>query len=279
MQKFSYHTHTNFSDGKNSVEDMIEQAVKLGWEEIGISDHMIVHKNINRQKLDLKSLPFDNSDIYHENFKDVYESFQRHAEKIRKISNGYPIKVKVGYEVDFFNYEGWFEAFKDFILQIDHDYLISGNHFLMSPDGEDVYDMSYLNCLGTKVLPDGLETYLKKHFDTMRQAVESKMFLFLAHIDYVRRLQETQNYPMRNEKEAVLNALSRTGTGCELSTKGLRKSSDFYPTGDILEDLVVKKVQIVISDDAHNVSELGYSFERAEKLLEDVGCQSRLKLK
>lgn len=48
MQKFSYHNHTNFSDGKCSLEDMVAQAKAIGFCEMGISDHLIVHKNIEQ---------------------------------------------------------------------------------------------------------------------------------------------------------------------------------------------------------------------------------------
>lgn len=34
------HTHSNYSDGKNSVEEMIETAIDLGYDAIGITDHV-----------------------------------------------------------------------------------------------------------------------------------------------------------------------------------------------------------------------------------------------
>ena len=33
------HLHTTFSDGKNSPEEMVEEAIRLGLSEIGFSDH------------------------------------------------------------------------------------------------------------------------------------------------------------------------------------------------------------------------------------------------
>ena len=45
MQKYTYHCHTTFSDGKSSIKEMLDQAVRLGFTEIGISDHLAVHKN------------------------------------------------------------------------------------------------------------------------------------------------------------------------------------------------------------------------------------------
>ena len=37
--KGDIHTHTNFSDGVDTLEDMVEEAKKMGYEYIGISDH------------------------------------------------------------------------------------------------------------------------------------------------------------------------------------------------------------------------------------------------
>ena len=49
MQKFTYHTHNNnfgIYDGHNTAAEMIERAEKLGFEEIGVSNHLIYHSNI-----------------------------------------------------------------------------------------------------------------------------------------------------------------------------------------------------------------------------------------
>ena len=47
-QNFSYHTHTNFSDGKNTVLEMVKRAKELGFCELGISDHLSIHKNMQK---------------------------------------------------------------------------------------------------------------------------------------------------------------------------------------------------------------------------------------
>ncbi|MBO5374344.1 MAG: PHP domain-containing protein, partial [Clostridia bacterium] len=39
MSLSTYHLHTTFSDGKNTAEEMIKQAIALGCTEIGFSDH------------------------------------------------------------------------------------------------------------------------------------------------------------------------------------------------------------------------------------------------
>lgn len=45
--KGAFHCHTSASDGQNSLEEMVNEAKKLGWEYIGISDHSISSKQAN----------------------------------------------------------------------------------------------------------------------------------------------------------------------------------------------------------------------------------------
>ena len=36
---FNYHTHTTFSDGKKTPEEVVESAISQGLKSIGFSDH------------------------------------------------------------------------------------------------------------------------------------------------------------------------------------------------------------------------------------------------
>ena len=84
MQNFSYHSHTIFSDGSNSVEEMLEQAVKLGWEKIGISDHMIIHKGIKKTLFYDKVCQENRPHMAHNDFNEAKEFFERNIDYIRK---------------------------------------------------------------------------------------------------------------------------------------------------------------------------------------------------
>ncbi len=103
MQKFSYHTHTDFSDGHNTPEEMLQQAADLGWEEIGISDHLIVHKNIRQSFSWPRWERTDKIEIFHADFSEATDGFCRHADHLRKLARRYNLKVRVGAEVDFFD--------------------------------------------------------------------------------------------------------------------------------------------------------------------------------
>lgn len=278
MQRFSYHTHTDFSDGSNSLQQMLEQAVRLGWEEIGISDHLIIHKNM-KQSPSWQQLQTYNQNIYRHDFVKEKEVFQRQGEKFRKIAKNYPIKVYLGYEVDYFPYDGWEEQFQEFIKDVDHDYLITGNHFLMSEDYLTLVDIFRYEDLPNKNQTDSLAKCLKRHYQTIEMAVRSGLFNFLAHLDYARKIEEHKNFPLLEERLKIVQALKESGMACEVSTKGLRKIGDFYPQDCIVDALIEAKVPLVISDDAHSVDQLGMDFEKAEKLLLQKKCSKRFRLK
>lgn len=251
---------------------MLEQAVHLGFEQIGISDHLMVHKNIT-QSLSWEGIK-DNAAFA--DFDSIIDLCNRHADEIRKFGKEKGIKTFVGYEVDYFTYSGWEEEFRAFAKQIDHDYFISGNHFFMNENGEEIFDIWRFNKL-PDVPKEDVTVYLKRHFQTMQQAVESGLFFFLAHMDYAQKADAYNEADHLKEIDDVLMALKKTGTGCEISTKGIRKFGHCYPSENILTRLIKQNTPIIISDDAHHISELGSYFEDAENILKRLNCTNRLK--
>ena len=149
--KFSYHTHTDFSDGRNTPEEMLQQAADLGWEEIGISDHLIVHKNIRQSFSWPRWEKTDKIEIFMPISTRRRDGFYRHADHLRKLARGYNLKVRVGAEVDFFCYDGWAEEFDAFANRLVLDYCISGNHFLPLNNGEQILDAKDSGMLNQKI--------------------------------------------------------------------------------------------------------------------------------
>lgn len=277
IQTFSYHNHTNFSDGLNTLEEMVAQAKKIGFTEMGVSDHMIIHKNV-RQSPSYKfwaSRKCEN--MFYSDFKSVLPKFQKHCEHIRKLSKQENFKLYIGFEVDYFTYDGWLEELKEFLAQLDYDYLVSGNHMFFDEDCENFVDISYLKNQehGDSVLYN----YLQRHFKVMKEAVESGLFRFLAHIDYARKLGDEYCGPQMfvKEKNAVLDAALKNNVGIEISTKGLRKIGDLYPCAEIIEEISKRQIEVVVSDDAHKTDELGADFAVAEQAIQAAGIKHRLK--
>ena len=277
IQQFSYHCHTNFSDGHNSLVEMVRRAKAVGFTELGISEHLIVHKNMWQSpscavNAYMKAQPH----IYNTDFADILEHFQRHCDEMRRVAKAENFKLHTGFEVDFFTYDGWFEQLQDFLHKLDYDYVISGNHFLFDENCESIINLTDLPilCTDTAVCRD----YLRRHFQTMEQAVATGCFKFLAHLDYARRLGDDLCGPndFWPEKLAVLDALASHNVAMEISTKGLRRVNDYYPSGNILDAAAARNICFVISDDAHSLEEVGANFAGAEKALQQHGITRRL---
>lgn len=277
VQNFSYHNHTNFSDGKRSLEEMVAQAKKIGFCDMGISDHMIIHKNMEQSpSWDMLRSRYA-STVYRNDFKSCLPDFQKHCEHIRQVSKKENIKLYVGFEVDFFTYNGWLEEFKEFLSQLDYDYLVSGNHFMPNESGETILNIDCLKGITDTV--KNLPEYIANHFMAMKKSAESGLYSFLAHIDYVRKLGDDICGPEQyvENKIEVLKALQKNDMGIEISTKGLRKVNDFFPCSQILDKIAEFGIKTVISDDAHNIDELGCDFDKAEDALKKHNITHRLK--
>lgn len=64
VQNFTYHSHNNSQgifDGSNSAEEMIGKAEELGFEAIGVSNHLCLHPNMplaNKMFLTIRRRPW-----------------------------------------------------------------------------------------------------------------------------------------------------------------------------------------------------------------------------
>ena len=255
----------------------MRRAKQIGFTEMGVSDHLIVHKNM-KQDISWPLLKdVDAPHVYNVDFKSILEKFKRHCAEIRRVSKQENFKLYVGFEVDYFPYDGWEEEFRWFISQLDVDYLHTGNHFFCEDGFEHIINMMFFKqvCFDSSRYAE----YTARHFETMCRAVESGMFKFLAHMDYVRRVGrdvcDDDSFP--TEKQRIFDALEETNTALEISTKGLRRLGDFYPSASVLQAAAKRNIAFVISDDAHKPEELGADFDKAEATLQKYGITKRLK--
>lgn len=275
MQDYSYHCHSTYSDGSDSVEKMLDQAVKCGLKEIGFSDHLSVNKNFTLSPSWQKVQSFKASEVYRTDFMEAQKLFIDYVMHVRKAASNYPLKVYVGAEVDFFTYEGWEQEFRAFQKSVKLDYYISGNHFLVD-DNNIPFIPSDLSRLFSD--PKEQQAIISRHFQTIIQSIESGLFDFVAHIDYMRQAPICGTNDFRAEKINVIEALSRTQTPAELSTKGLRKAAEMFPTFWMLQEMQRQNVPVIISDDAHCCQDLRENFDIAEAELTKLNYTNRWKL-
>lgn len=265
IQNFSLHTHTTFSDGTNSISEMVAQAKKLGWRAIGISDHLSIHPTLTKGY------------TYFSSFKEALEPVKKHIAAIRQVGEENPeIKVYAGFEVDYFPIPGWMDEFREFKQKIDVDYLINGNHQVTNEDGTEVYEIYHFQRYGLSEAQN--KELFHNHFNNIREAAESGEFTFLAHIDFARWSGVIDKFDFTKEIKGIVTALKAQKMPTEINTKGKNSIGSFYPARWIIEDLVKNGIPLVISDDAHSVSQLGQYFNEAEDLLAQLSTAKRWSL-
>jgi histidinol-phosphatase (PHP family) len=148
----------------------------------------------------------------------------------------------------------------------DFDYFIGAVHYI-TPD----WDVDNpLKLARWKDQP--VEEVWTKYFKAMTQAAESGLFDFLAHPDLVKKFGHRPKGDLRPYYKDTLDAIEAAGIAMEVSTAGLRKEvAEIYPSKTFIEEAFRRKIPILISSDAHAPAEVGYEFDRAVALVQEVG--------
>lgn len=274
MQKFSYHSHTNsfgVYDGHNSAAEMIQKAEDAGFEELGISNHLIYHPNIfSGCETSI------NDKMFHADYNEAVDIYKRTLNEIREAGSKSKIKVYAGFEVDFFPSAQWRCDFEKMINEIKPDYLIGSTHYLRTKDESLMCNLYYLSRSG--ISHEEAEKLMENYWQNIIEAVKSGYFDFIAHLD-VCKLFNLGVAPQWDEwKWKVIETLAEYKHPYELNTSGWTKVGDQHPYRWMLEELNKRDVPVVISDDAHKLEHIGQHYERAENLLKDIGYKKRWKL-
>lgn len=106
-----------------------------------------------------------------------------------------------------------------------------------------------------------------------REAVQSRLFDILAHMDAVKARLPSPLAAMDAEIEETLDCIADHDVAVEINSAGLRKTTEFFPSRTILQGLVTRGVPITFGSDSHSVAEVGHGYHEAVKLLAELGLR------
>ena len=197
---FDLHMHTTWSDGQNTPEEMIEEAIRLGLETVGISDH---------SSGDPCGMTLEQSVEYRAEMDRLKEKY---AGKIR---------VLCGLERDYMT--------DDFA---DYDYTIGSVHWLRMPDGHRIsIDWT------PEKLREGAEKYFggdfyalaEAYYATVAKVVEVTKCDIIGHFDLVTKFIEVDPaFDTRDPRyikawKQAADALLKTGKPFEVNTGAISR--------------------------------------------------------
>jgi histidinol-phosphatase (PHP family) len=184
------------------------------------------------------------------------------VEEARREFPRYP--VRLGLECDFIpGYEGHIRALAG---QAGWDYLIGSVHYV-TPDW-DIDNPKHLK----RWKEQPVDEIWRSYFAAYTKMIQSCLFDFLAHPDLVKKFGHRPEGDLSRFYKDTLDAAAEAGAVLEVSTAGLRKDAkEIYPSREFLDAAFHRRIPIVINSDAHAPEEVAHEFDRAYKLVSDIG--------
>ena len=242
------HTHSTFCDGKNTLEEMVQAAIKIGLPAIGLSGHT----------------GFDTryciSDI---------QSYLAQACGLReKYMND--IQVYVGIE----------EETTTLVRRENFDYIIGSSHYVAkngtfySVDGSPAMFKESLEQFDNDPIKLAHAYYAPLCEYILRRKPD-----IVGHFDLLTKFDEvgTSNYfqdPEYNRiAEAYIDKASQSGCFFEVNTGAISRGyrTTPYPYENLLQVLKKNGTGIVLNSDSHSADTIAFRFDETRAFLKEIG--------
>jgi len=248
-----YHMHTPLcGHAIGQPDEYAQQAIKLGFKEIGFSDHApMVHKSMPGVTMSFDELPQYNAMI-----EDVRK---RYASQI---------SIKIALEADFLpGYEGKTKAM---INSYPYDYIIGSVHFIDDWAFDDPACREYWKKY------DVNDVY-RKYYGLLQQSAKTGFYQIIGHCDLPKKFGARPTVDLTDEVKATAQVFKDTGVTIEINTAGLRKPiAEMYPSRESLKIYCEAGVPLTFGSDAHDPLHVGNDFDKAVALAKSVGYNEYL---
>lgn len=246
MIKFNLHTHSIYSDGINTPEEIVQEAINIGFTSIGFSEHA--------------------DDICSENGIILKKKdYTQYFSLLDNLKNKYIDKIKIykGLELDAFSYDP----------EIELDYSIGSVHFLKLDNKYFAVDKSKDDLKHNIELFGGQKSFLQNYFETMISFAKRNSYNILGHFDLYTKFNEieplidTNSNMYRNMATNALEEIIRLGKVVEINTGAISRGyrTTPYPQEFLIQRLIELKAPIIVGSDSHSIDTLNYYFSELEK--------------
>jgi len=255
----NFHTHSNFCDGKSTLEEMVEKAKSLKMKWLGFSSHA--------------PLPFDSL------WSMKPESLNDYLNKIVTLKNlSTDLQIYSGLEIDYIPSITGPEKFSDKL-----DYTIGSIHFVETFDDGRRWEIDgphsfFLEGLG-KIFSNNIKDAIIRYFELTREMIEQSRPTIVGHLDKIKMQNISSKFFLEDatwykfEIDRTLDCIEKSESIVEVNTRGIyqNKTSTTYPSPWILERILEKKIPITLSSDAHHCNDLINHFYETAIQLKQIG--------
>lgn len=243
-----YHMHTPLcGHATGDPGEYAAQAIKIGLEEIGFSDHApLVSHEAPGITMNIKQLP-----DYYRMIEEVQSKFKNE------------LRIKMAIEADFI--PGFEDQTKSILAGYAYDYVIGSVHYIKdwgfdNPEQRQQWDEKDVNAV------------YRDYYALLRLSAQSGMFDIMGHVDLVKKFGQLPTENLSDEVEKTAKIFKECGVAVEINTSGLRKPvKEMYPSLSNLKIYCQAGVPLTFGSDAHNPQDVGCDFEKAVDLARAAG--------
>ena len=254
--KQNLHVHTTFCDGKDTPEEMINEAIARGFDSLGFSMHSRV--------------PYSPMIITDERI----EAYKREIIRLKDVYKD-KLKIYLGVEHDYYSSSS----------PSGFEYNLIAVHYLKTKNGICGFDRSLeatVKYINDNFDGDGM-AFAKRYYETVAICADKEKFDIIAHIDLVTKNNEIGKFFDTSSKEYIgyaydaIDALRGKVPFFEVNTGAVARGyrSEHYPQMEILKRLHECGFGATISTDCHNKAYLDFQFDEARELLLSAGFKSK----
>ncbi len=262
----NYHCHSNYCDGKGSIEEYILSAIQKKISALGFTSHC--------------PLPFANK------WSMDAGNFEQYLNELKLLKEKYADKIEIytALEVDFI--EGVNSIHSPLINQSkDLDYTLCSIHFLGK-----LSDGKYCEIEGsTTSFIKGLEEIwhndknemVSSYFAAFKKMLEASSPTIIGHLDKIKMHRyhnhefviDTSTTHYKNEAIKCLESIANSKSFLEINTRAMYKKEleEPYPSLNLLAIANELNIPLVLNSDSHHPSEIDNCFERTTQLLLEAG--------
>lgn len=244
-----FHTHTTFCDGKNTVREMVLQAVEYGMSAIGFSGHSYT--------------------FFDESYCMTKEGTKEYMEEVKRLRAEFSDRICVlcGVEQDLYS-DADSSSF---------DYVIGSTHYFKF--GDDYYPVDHsaaiLRECADRYFGGDMVELAVKYFIEEAEVFERTHCDIIGHFDLISKFNEKENLFDENDSRYVASwqnaadILLKADRPFEINTGAISRGyrSTPYPSEPIYKYIKERGGHFILSGDTHKKEYLCCDFDKYEHLL------------
>lgn len=245
------HTHSDYSDGRKTVEENIISAVNCGFISVGISDHSYCAHDPATMKQGKE---------------------REYASLVRELAEKYKGKIDVftGLELDSFSVCE--RELYDYIIGSVHFVKLDGEYLPVDWSKDHQQEIIHKYCGG-----DAMK-FVREYYDELERHISACRPDIVGHFDLFTKFSYIDT-SSEEYRQLTLDALHRVAEHCnrfEVNTGAMARGyrQDPYPADFILDEMYRMGATVTVSSDCHDGVSLDYAFDDALARIRRAGFET-----